>query len=70
VADPPTGRNCVDFDLLSMNDQGVCNGRKPGPCAVRARARAAAGLATMLGGTPEQVENAAEIALEHHLGIP
>ena len=30
---------------------------------------AAAGLAAVLGGTPEQIENAAEIALEHHLGM-
>ena len=30
---------------------------------------AAAGLAAVLGGTPMQVENAAEIALEHHLGM-
>ncbi|MCB1490824.1 MAG: L-serine ammonia-lyase [Rhodobiaceae bacterium] len=34
-----------------------------------ASAMAAAGLAAALGGTPEQVENAAEIALEHHLGM-
>ncbi len=34
-----------------------------------AAAMAAAGLAAVLGGTPEQVENAAEIALEHHLGM-
>ncbi len=34
-----------------------------------ASAMAAAGLAEVLGGTPEQVENAAEIALEHHLGM-
>ena len=34
-----------------------------------AAAMAAAGLAALLGGTPEQVENAAEIALEHHLGM-
>jgi L-serine dehydratase len=34
-----------------------------------AAAMAAAGLAEVLGGTPEQVENAAEIALEHHLGM-
>ena len=34
-----------------------------------AAAMAAAGLAAALGGTPEQVENAAEIALEHHLGM-
>jgi L-serine dehydratase len=30
---------------------------------------AAAGLTSALGGTPEQVENAAEIGLEHHLGM-
>ncbi|MBU6439570.1 MAG: L-serine ammonia-lyase [Betaproteobacteria bacterium] len=30
---------------------------------------AAAGLCAVLGGTPEQVENAAEIAMEHHLGL-
>jgi len=29
----------------------------------------AAGLAAVLGGTPEQIENAAEIAMEHHLGM-
>ncbi len=34
-----------------------------------ASAMAAAGLAAVLGGSPEQVENAAEIALEHHLGL-
>ena len=34
-----------------------------------AAAMAAAGLAAVLGGTPQQIENAAEIALEHHLGM-
>jgi L-serine dehydratase len=34
-----------------------------------ASAMAAAGLCAALGGTPPQVENAAEIALEHHLGM-
>jgi len=34
-----------------------------------AAAMAAAGLAAVSGGTPAQVENAAEIALEHHLGM-
>jgi L-serine dehydratase len=34
-----------------------------------ASAMAAAGLCAIQGGTPEQVENAAEIALEHHLGM-
>ncbi len=34
-----------------------------------AAAMAAAGLTAVLGGTPRQIENAAEIALEHHLGM-
>ncbi len=34
-----------------------------------AAAMAAAGLCAVMGGTPAQVENAAEIALEHHLGM-
>ena len=34
-----------------------------------ASAMAAAGMAALMGGTPAQVENAAEIALEHHLGM-
>ena len=34
-----------------------------------AAAMAAAGLCAVMGGSPEQVENAAEIALEHHLGM-
>ena len=34
-----------------------------------AAAMAAAGLCAVRGGTPRQVENAAEIALEHHLGM-
>lgn len=34
-----------------------------------ASAMAAAGLAAALGGSNEQIENAAEIAMEHHLGM-
>ena len=34
-----------------------------------ASAMAAAALCAAMGGSPEQVENAAEIALEHHLGM-
>ncbi len=34
-----------------------------------ASAMAAAGLCAVMGGTAEQIENAAEIALEHHLGM-
>jgi L-serine dehydratase len=41
-----------------------CQGEVGSACSM-----AAAGLAEVLGGTPEQVENAAEIALEHNLGL-
>lgn len=41
-----------------------CQGEVGSACAM-----AAAGLAEILGGTPEQVENAAEIGLEHNLGL-
>ncbi|MDO8390682.1 MAG: L-serine ammonia-lyase [Actinomycetota bacterium] len=41
-----------------------CQGEVGSACAM-----AAGGLAEVLGGTPEQVENAAEIALEHNLGL-
>ena len=41
-----------------------CQGEVGVACAM-----AAAGLAQVLGGTPAQVENAAEIGLEHHLGM-
>lgn len=34
-----------------------------------ASAMAAGGLAEVMGGSPEQVENAAEIAMEHNLGL-
>lgn len=34
-----------------------------------ASAMAAAGLCEVMGGTPEQVENAAEIGMEHNLGL-
>ena len=34
-----------------------------------AAAMAAGGLAASLGGSPHQIENAAEIAMEHHLGL-
>ncbi|MGH3521071.1 MAG: L-serine ammonia-lyase [Haloechinothrix sp.] len=41
-----------------------CQGEVGSACAM-----AAAGLTEVLGGRPEQVENAAEIGLEHHLGL-
>jgi len=41
-----------------------CQGEVGSACSM-----AAAGLAEVIGGTPEQVENAAEIAMEHNLGL-
>ncbi|MEV0085175.1 L-serine ammonia-lyase [Saccharopolyspora sp. NPDC050642] len=41
-----------------------CQGEVGSACSM-----AAAGLAEVLGGTPSQVENAAEIAMEHNLGL-
>ena len=41
-----------------------CQGEVGSACSM-----AAAGLTEVLGGTPEQVENAAEIAMEHNLGL-
>ena len=41
-----------------------CQGEVGSACAM-----AAAGLAEVMGGSPGQVENAAEIALEHNLGL-
>ena len=44
--------------------EGGCQAEVGSACAM-----AAAGLCAVMGGTPEQVENAAEIAIEHHLGL-
>ena len=41
-----------------------CQGEVGSACSM-----AAAGLTAVLGGTPRQVENAAEIAMEHNLGL-
>ena len=41
-----------------------CQGEVGSACSM-----AAGGLAELLGGTPEQVENAAEIGIEHNLGL-
>jgi L-serine dehydratase len=41
-----------------------CQGEVGTACSM-----AAGALAELLGGTPEQVENAAEIGMEHHLGL-
>jgi L-serine dehydratase len=44
--------------------EGGCQAEVGTACAM-----ASAGLCAVLGGTPRQVENAAEIAMEHHLGL-
>ena len=41
-----------------------CQGEVGSACAM-----AAGGMAAVLGGTPRQVENAAEIGMEHNLGL-
>ncbi len=41
-----------------------CQGEVGSACSM-----AAGGLTAVLGGSPEQIENAAEIAMEHHLGL-
>ncbi|MGE5161947.1 MAG: L-serine ammonia-lyase [Betaproteobacteria bacterium] len=70
-------RGVVDF-LLTAGAIGIlykenasisgaevgCQGEVGVACSM-----AAGGLAAVLGGTPEQVENAAEIGMEHHLGL-
>ena len=48
---------------ISGADVG-CQGEVGSACSM-----AAAGLAEVLGGTPDQVENAAEIGIEHNLGL-
>ena len=70
-------RGVVDF-LLTAGAIGIlykenasisgaevgCQGEVGVACSM-----AAAGLCAVLGGSPEQVENAAEIGMEHHLGL-
>jgi L-serine dehydratase len=72
-----TERGVVDF-LLTAAAIGIlykenasisgaevgCQGEVGVACSM-----AAGALAAVMGGTPEQVENAAEIGMEHHLGL-
>lgn len=44
--------------------EGGCQAEVGSACAM-----ASGALCAVLGGTPQQVENAAEIAIEHHLGL-
>ena len=57
------GALCKMNASISGADAG-CQGEVGSACSM-----AAAGLTAFLGGTPQQVENAAEVAMEHHLGL-
>ncbi|AWI73917.1 L-serine ammonia-lyase [Parazoarcus communis] len=57
------GTLCKKNASISGAEVG-CQGEVGSACAM-----AAAGLTQIMGGTPEQVENAAEIGLEHNLGL-
>ena len=68
----------VRFLLTAGRDRGDLQDDGLDLAAPRSAARArsgsacsmaAAGLAEVMGGTPDQVENAAEIAMEHNLGL-
>ncbi len=75
--DGATDRGVIDF-LLTATAIGIlykenasisgaevgCQGEVGVACSM-----AAAGLAAVMRGTPPQVENAAEIGIEHHLGL-
>ena len=54
----------IKFNALISGAEVGCQGE-----IGSASAMAAAGLCALLGGTNAQIENAAEIALEHHLGM-
>ena len=63
LAAAAVGSLCKRNASISGAEVG-CQGEVGSACAM-----AAAGLCEVLGGTPEQVENAAEIGLEHNLGL-
>ena len=67
----------IDFLLTAARDRHPLQGKRSisgaevgcqGEVGV-ACSMAAGALCAVLGGTPEQVENAAEIGMEHHLGL-
>jgi L-serine dehydratase len=57
------GSLCKENASISGADVG-CQGEVGSACSM-----AAAGLCEVMGGSPRQVENAAEIAMEHNLGL-
>jgi L-serine dehydratase len=63
LASSAIGMLCKKNASISGAEVG-CQGEVGVACAM-----AAAGLVAALGGTNEQIENAAEIGIEHHLGM-
>jgi L-serine dehydratase len=63
LAAAAVGSLCKENASISGADVG-CQGEVGSACSM-----AAAGLCEVMGGTPRQVENAAEIAMEHNLGL-
>jgi L-serine dehydratase len=57
------GLLCKEGASISGAEVG-CQGEVGSACSM-----AAGALTELLGGTPEQVENAAEVGIEHHLGL-
>ena len=74
---PSTEAGIIDFlltagEIGSLFKKGATLSAAMGGCQAEigvSSAMAAAGLTQCLGGTPEQVLMAAEIAMEHHLGL-
>jgi L-serine dehydratase len=57
------------MDTVAVYAMAVNEENAAGGCVVTAPTNGAAGLAAALGGANAQIENAAEIAMEHHLGM-
>src|SRR5919112_1779925 len=73
--DPLRAMGWITLYALAVNEENAAGGRvgtapTNGAAGIgSACSMAAAGLAEVLGGTPDQVENAAEIGIEHNLGL-
>ena len=68
LVNTPLGKHAQHDDYM-IRRAAVARGIPYATTLSAASAMAAAGLCAVMGGTPEQIENAAEIALEHHLGM-
>lgn len=61
---PRRHRHALQGERLHLRREVGCQGEVGSACSM-----AAGALAEVLGGSPEQVENAAEIGMEHNLGL-